>query len=177
MRKRERGLTLVELVVAAAIVAGLMLVAGPAYERFLAYYRLRSHAQALAAALNVARSEAIKRNYRVNLCKSRDLASCDHADGFEVGWILHVDADGQGQPDPGERPLRAEPRAPEGMTIRGNGPVADFVSYTPMGHARKLNGALQMGTFTVCSPGLSAIEVVLAHSGRIRIVNTTHPCG
>jgi len=32
-----------------------------------------------------------------------------------------------------------------------------------------LNGALQMGTFTVCKPGRRAVEVVLVASGRVRI--------
>ncbi len=171
----QTGFSLVELMLTLVLFAGLMLVAGPAYERFLAYYQLRSYAQALAGSLNHARSEAVKRGLRVNVCASADLKSCGKV-GFEAGWLLHADPDNQGQPDPGERPLRAEPRAPPGLTIRGNGPVADFVSYTPFGHARRPNGALQMGTFTVCSPGLSAVQVVLAHSGRVRIVNTSSAC-
>ena len=174
--RAPRGFSLVELTLALAILGATLLYAGPAYEQFLAYYRLRSHAQALAGSLNLARSEAVKRGLRVNVCQSVDLASCSHGAGFEAGWLLHVDADNQGQPDPGDRPIRAEPHAPKGITIRGNAPVADFVSYTPLGHARRPNGALQMGTFTVCSPGLAGVEVVLAHSGRVRIVNTSTPC-
>jgi hypothetical protein len=45
-----------------------------------------------------------------------------------------------------------------------------------MGHARMLNGALQMGTFTVCRHGRKAIDVVLAHSGRVRIARTSAIC-
>ena len=39
-----------------------------------------------------------------------------------------------------------------------------------------LNGALQMGTFTVCKRGRLAIDVVLANSGRARIQKTAVPC-
>lgn len=166
-----------ELIVALVIGTGLLLLAVPTYDHFLAYYRLRSQAQALAGALRLAQSEAVKRGLRVNVCKSADRAACADDGGYEAGWLLHTDPGGQGQPDPDDGVLRAEPAAPPGITIRGNGPVSDFVSYTPFGHARRLNGALQMGTFTVCSPGLSAVEVVLAHSGRVRVATTSTPCG
>jgi hypothetical protein len=33
-----------------------------------------------------------------------------------------------------------------------------------------------MGTFVLCKPGLNAIHVVLANSGRARIVRTAIPC-
>ena len=174
---RPRGLTLLELVIALCIATGLTLLAGASYNEFMALYRLRSQAQALASALRLAQSEAVKRGLRVNVCKSLDRLSCADDGGYETGWLLHVDIGGQGQPDADEGVLRFEPPAPPGMTIRGNGPVSDFVSYTPLGHARRLNGALQMGTFTLCSPGQSAVEVILAHSGRVRIVGTSTPCG
>ena len=46
------------------------------------------------------------------------------------------------------------------------------MSYTSLGHARMLNGALQMGTFTVCRSGQRALHVVLANSGRVRTERT-----
>ena len=110
-RRPDRGWTLIELTVAVAIVAATLLLAGPAYERFLAHYRLRSHAHALANALNIARSEAVKRGLRVNVCQSADLATCNHGGGFESGWLLHVDADNQGQPDPGENGCGSDEQA------------------------------------------------------------------
>jgi len=50
------------------------------------------------------------------------------------------------------------------------------VSYTPLGRARMLNGALQMGTFTLCRSGQNALEIVLANSGRVRVVKTGDRC-
>jgi type IV fimbrial biogenesis protein FimT len=60
--------------------------------------------------------------------------------------------------------------------VRGNHPVADYVSYTSLGHARMLSGALQMGTLVVCKPGQSALQVVLANSGRARVQPTSQRC-
>jgi len=172
----QRGFTLLEMLVSLAIVALIGLFAVPAYGQFLAYYRLHSEAQLLAWALQTARSEAIKRNMRVNVCKSVDLRQCTKAGGYEGGWIIHPDPGGTGAADPDEPIIRVEPKAPTGITIRGNSPVADRVSYTPYGHPRLLNGGLQMGTFTLCAPGLDAVHVVLANSGRLRIENTKILC-
>ncbi|MEO9136354.1 MAG: type IV fimbrial biogenesis protein FimT, partial [Casimicrobiaceae bacterium] len=69
-----------------------------------------------------------------------------------------------------------ERRAAPGITIRGNRPVADYVSYTSFGHARRFDGALQMGTFTVCRPGHRARKVILANSGRARIEASPDGC-
>ena len=176
-KRSSRGFTLSEATVALAIFAFLTALGVPAYGNFLSYYRLHSEAQFLAWALQVARSEAIKRNVRVNVCKSFNRTTCAKSGGFEAGWLIHPDPGRTGQPDDDDPPIRIEPHAPQGITIRGNKPVADLVSYTPYGHPRLLNGGLQMGTFTLCSPGLDAVQLVLANSGRIRIENTHERCG
>ncbi|MGE5740074.1 MAG: type IV fimbrial biogenesis protein FimT, partial [Betaproteobacteria bacterium] len=66
--------------------------------------------------------------------------------------------------------------AAPGITIRGNRPVADYVSYTSLGYARRTDGALQMGSFTVCRTGHKARRIVLANSGRARLERTTEAC-
>jgi type IV fimbrial biogenesis protein FimT len=173
---RDAGFTLLEAVVVLAILALVTGFGVPAYGKYLRWYRVQSEAQALVWALQLARSEAIKRNTRVNVCKSIDRTSCSKGGGFEAGWLIYADPGGIGQPDTNDRPIRIEPAAPDGITIHGNKPVADLVSYTAYGHPRLLGGGLQMGTFTVCRPGVDAILVVLANSGRVRIENTADPC-
>jgi type IV fimbrial biogenesis protein FimT len=54
--------------------------------------------------------------------------------------------------------------------------VADYVSFTSLGHARRHDGALQMGSFTVCRAGEDALKVVLANSGRVRVDTTREVC-
>jgi len=175
-RTRDAGFTLLEAVAAVTILALVTGLVVPAFGKYLRWYRLQGEAQALVWALQFARSEAIKRNTRVNVCKSADRISCSKGGGFETGWIIHADPGGAGQPDADDPPIRIEPAAPDGITIRGNKPVADLVSYTAYGHPRLLGGGLQMGTFTLCRPGVDAIHVVLANSGRVRIENTADPC-
>jgi type IV fimbrial biogenesis protein FimT len=171
---RVRGFTLVELVLVLAIAAILAGLALPTCRDFLADYQVRNHAERLAGNMNVARAEALKRGHRVNLCKSVDRRSCAPAGAWEDGYVVHADVDRDG--DAGSVPLRVEGPAVAGVTIRANRPVADYVSYTGDGVARLVRGGLQMGTFTVCRSGRRALDVVLAHSGRVRIQRTAFVC-
>ena len=138
-------------------IAGLLVsLALPVYGDWIADYQVLNHAQLLAGTMNIARAEAVKRGQRVNLCKSADRVQCARWGGWEAGYIIHVDSDRDGALDAGERAFRVEGPASPGITIRGNRPVADYVSYTSLGTARLLNGGLQMGTITVCKSGRRA---------------------
>lgn len=173
----RRGFSLVELLIALTIVGVLALAAGPTYRNWIAAQQLANHAYFLAGTLNQARSEAIKSGYRVNLCKTRDRHQCTgDAGGWELGWILYIDENQDGEIGPDEAVIRAEGPPGNGITVQANRPVADYVSYTSLGHARMLSGALQMGTFVVCKPGQDAIQVVLANSGRARVQTTRQRC-
>lgn len=171
------GFSLIELLIAVGIVGLLVLAAGPSYRSWIAAQQLANHAHFLAGTLNQARSEAIKSGYRVNLCKTRDGEQCaDDGSGWELGWILFIDENQDGEISAGETVIRTLGPPGNGITVRGNRPVADYVSYTSLGHARMLSGALQMGTFVVCKPGQDALQVVLANSGRARVQTTRQRC-
>ena len=165
----QRAFTLVELLIACVVAGVLLLAAGPAYRDWIASQQLANHAHFLVDRLHQARSESIKSGYRVNLCKSRDGKQCSDAGGWESGWIMYVDENQNGEVDEGEPVIASDPAATNQITVSGNKPVEDYVSYTSLGHARMLSGALQMGTFVVCKPGQTALHVVLANSGRVRI--------
>lgn len=173
---RKRGWTLVELLIGLAIAALLVVLGLPFYGEWIADYQVLNHAQLLAGTMNIARSEAVKRGRRVNLCKSADRQQCVAAGGWEAGYVVHVDSDRDGAVDAGEAALRVEGPATPGITMRGNRPVDDYVSYTSLGTARLLNGGLQMGTITVCKSGRRAIDVILANTGRARIQRTAWVC-
>ncbi len=170
------GFTVVELMIALAIGAVLLLMAVPSYRAWIADVEVRHHVQALVEALSLARAEAIKRNGRVNLCHSADGLQCADAGSWETGWLVYGDANHNGELDDDETVIRVEGPAKPGITVRGNRPVEDYVSYTAVGHTRMINGALQMGTFTVCRPGHNAVDVVLANGGRVRVNRTKLPC-
>jgi len=171
-----RAFTLLELLITLAVFGTLLALGTPAYSSWIAAQQLANEAHSLAGTLQLARSEAIKHGYRVNVCKSRDRVRCTDAGGWDSGWLMYVDENHDGQLDDDEIVLHSEGPAPDGISVRGNRPVEEYVSYTNLGHARLLNGGLQMGTFVVCKSGQNALKVVLANSGRPRIDRTREPC-
>lgn len=175
-RPPAHGFTLIELAIVIAILAVLFAMALPSYAGWMADAEVANTANQLAEAMNLARSEAIKHGGRVSLCKSSDRRRCSTQGGWESGWLVFLDDDGNGQADTGEAVVQTAPPSRPGITARANQPLAHYVSYTALGHARLLTGALQMGTFTVCKPGRRAYHVVLANSGRVRVERATELC-
>ncbi|HVP87624.1 MAG TPA: GspH/FimT family pseudopilin [Casimicrobiaceae bacterium] len=175
-RRTGAGFSLVELMIAVAIFALSLRFGMPAYGDWIASRKLANHAEYLVETLNLARSEAVKRGMRVNLCKSRDATQCDPHAKWESGWVMFADENRDGQMEATENFIRHEGPPGDGITVAANGPLKDYVSYTSYGYARMLNGALQMGTFVVCKSGQNAIHIVLANSGRARLVRTPQPC-
>ncbi|HTS23776.1 MAG TPA: GspH/FimT family pseudopilin [Casimicrobiaceae bacterium] len=173
---RCTGLSLLELLAAIAIFSLVLGFGVPSYRDWIAARQLANHAEYLVETLNQARSEAVKRQSRVNLCKSIDGRQCAAAGSWSAGWIMFEDDDHDGNIDAAERIIRLAGPAGNGITVTANHPLESYVSYTNFGYARLLNGALQMGTFVVCKPGQQAIDVVLANSGRVRLSRTRRPC-
>ena len=172
----SRAFTLVEMLVAVAIVATLLAAGGPAFYNWLAQYELTNHTKHLAETMMRARTDAVRTSERVSLCKSPDQRQCADSGTWEGGFIVFVDENENGRLDEGERIIGIDGPAPRGITITANRPLDDYVSYTSLGRARMLNGALQMGTFTLCRRGQRAMHVVLANSGRVRTERTTTIC-
>lgn len=84
----ERGFTLIEMMVALAVMAILLSIAVPSFNDALLGTRLGAQANNLAAGATTARSEAIKRNATVTMCVSTDGTTCADSGGWEQGWIV-----------------------------------------------------------------------------------------
>ena len=81
LREGQFGFTLIELMITLAISAILLSVAAPAYQSFIGSTALTTATNDLVAALNMARSEALKRDGQVSL-RAADIVSDDFADGY-----------------------------------------------------------------------------------------------
>lgn len=173
---RSAAFTLVELTITLALAGLLAGIALPAFHGWLAATQLTNHAKSIAESMTRARTEAIRRGHRVNLCKSPDRRQCTSRGGWDAGYIVYVDINRDGQVSDAESVLGIEGHAPAGVTVEANKPLENYVSYTSLGHARMLNGALQMGTLTVCRSGQRALHIVLAGSGRVRVERAASRC-
>lgn len=150
----SRGLTLIELMIAVAIVAILMAVAAPSFEQAINGNRLGSAAGEISGALQLARSEAIRSNRRVVLCRSVNGSDCSATSATWDGWIVFVDTDGDGARGGAEPIIKAAvidaplqllsspalTAAGESFTFRGDGT------------ARNAAGQLMNASLAVCLP-------------------------
>src|SRR5574337_190844 len=100
------GLSMVELLVALAIFSLLLGLGVPSYGQWIAARELANHAEHLAATLMQARSEAVKRQVRVNVCKSADGRQCATAGSWSAGWITFADANRDGSIEEPESVIR-----------------------------------------------------------------------
>jgi type IV fimbrial biogenesis protein FimT len=173
---KQHGLSLVESVVTLGVVAGSLQFAVPAVQDWLQSASLNAASQELYTDLQIARTEAIKRNRRVALCKSADGASCSNEGGWEQGWIVFDDENNNGKRDAGEEVVRRREALGSALRVRGNQMVADYISYTPLGATKSRTGAFQAGTVVVCrfsgTPTPSR-EVVINAIGRPRMQRAT----
>lgn len=103
MKTEQHGLTLIELVVAMAVLAIAVTMVIPAMGEFVSRNRMAAQANELVAATQLARSEAIKRGTAVNLCARSavqavctDAAAgagncvCSETANWENGWFIYV---------------------------------------------------------------------------------------
>ncbi len=88
LRSRHAGFTLVELIVTMGVVGILALVAAPNMSTMMNASRVSAAASELTSSLQLARSEAIRRNTRVTVCASSNGTSCDNSAAW-ARWIVH----------------------------------------------------------------------------------------
>lgn len=168
-----RGHSLIELLVVLAITAMLATQAVPSLITLVASLQLRSAANTLVQDLSLARSEAIKRNGRVVICKSQSGRACESVAGWGAGWLIFLDLDNDGQLGPQDLLIRQQAGFAQALVFHANTPVANYVSYTPLGTSRYVSGGIQAGMFTVCqqSPDATqARDIYLSSTGRTRVV-------
>lgn len=83
-----RGFTLLEMMVTVAVAAILVTLAVPSFNEAMLGSKLNTQANNFVATVQLARSEAIKRNAPITLCASSNGTSCAATADWGVGWIV-----------------------------------------------------------------------------------------
>jgi type IV fimbrial biogenesis protein FimT len=103
---RARGFTLIELMVTVAVLAIVLSLAAPSFASLMASNRMSTQTNEFIGALNLARSEALRRAQPVTLL------SADN-DNYSRGWTVFPDLNGNGA-------AASATDAADGLPIREN---------------------------------------------------------
>lgn len=129
--KYRRGFTILELMIGLTLVAILLGLAVPSFREFTRNNRVTAAQNDLVTSLNLARSEALRRNRAVSVCASSDGASCASAADWEMGWMAFTDRGTAGTLDSDDQLLQFWPGPGNDIDIESAGSA--FVRYGATG--------------------------------------------
>jgi type IV fimbrial biogenesis protein FimT len=141
-RLKTAGFSLVEMLTTMSILAILLVVASPGLASLTSANALSSAQSELAAAMMMARGEAMKRGTQVGLTATAPIAGNE----FTGGWTVFVDSNGNGLYDVGELVVRQQP------AYRSNVQISTSNGTTTLAfNSRGFLVPSSLVTFTLCS--------------------------
>lgn len=156
----SQGFTLIELLIVIAIIGITLALAVPSFQSLIDSNRLTTSANGLVSALQLAKSEAIKRNRLVIVSKNNT---------WEDGWVVFADDNQNNLKDVAELTIGSFDGLNAGFTVNPTNGYSNRVIYRPDGRSTTF------GSFDFCSSANTADfrSVVIAATGRVRIETPT----
>lgn len=158
----NRGFSLLELMVALAVLGVLLAIGVPAFGSLIDNQRMDSSVSSLLRSINYARTEAIRRNRHITLAPV--------GGDWNNGWLTFIDGNHNGVPDPGDVVLQTEYPA-RNQRLDANANIASYLRYNAQGESELLNGGFQSGTFSFCprQPEHEGRRLIINRIGRARV--------
>ena len=167
-RQWQSAYSLIEILATLSIVSILASSAAPLFTGILMNNKAASISNELITALQIARSEAVKRNQDVTLCKSSDSLSCGGS--WSDGWIIFSDNDHDRHLDTDDGDTLIYTKEFKGLLfdISWNAFRSDnYIQYNSQGTIHSNNG-----TFKLCPPDNNvnyARAIIINRVGRARV--------
>lgn len=167
----QRAYTLLEILTVLLIIGVLMAIAVPSYRDVAVAQRLTAAASDIAAALQLARAEAIKRQTRVAVCEQPVRVVCPAENSWRSGWIVAADDNYDRAWNADDSIVREFSQDYPTLEIYASrrGPLVFYPDGRSPGSTT---------TVTVCHRGSDNIrQVILNNAGRVRIERSTRDAG
>lgn len=175
-----RGFTLVELAITLVVLSVLMAIGAPLFTEVINSSRLTSNANEIVAALQTARSEALRRNAPTSFCQSSNGATCSNVATWQ-GWLVFADVNGNTLPEAAEIVRSGVIEAPVQL-IPSNNVTLARITFRADGLAYAGNNLLD-ANIRICqpvtNPDNNARDVNIVVGGRIAVrapVNAAGAC-
>ena len=171
---RNKGFTLLELMTAVAVLGVLLAIGVPSFNATLRANRLVAVTNDLVTALNIARSEAVKRGQGVSVCAANSaLNDCSGTTAWDQGWIVFSDdsdtsGNTAGQLDGSDSPLQVYSPAESGYSVAPTSPTT--LTYLRFQRSGKLDSTALSTTLKLTPPdctGNGARQIAIGNTGRI----------
>jgi type IV fimbrial biogenesis protein FimT len=176
-RFRPWGFTLLEALVVLAVLGVLLSLAVPSLSNLVDKHRLQAQAEGLLASLQLARSEAIRRQQPITVCPRADQV-CDANAAWDKGWLVFADANHNARYDEGEGLIEAHEPMPAKVLVGVTSTVKGYFSYGPEGRSKSTSGAFMAGSWRFCQNTSSQGWRVVSNAlGKPRLETyTATPC-
>lgn len=164
-----KGFTLTELIVVVAILAIVAAFAAPSMKDFLVRNSMGAATSQFVSAINLAKTEALRRNQSVSLCASSDGGSCN-TENWGSGWVAFVDKDSNGAIDATDTIIKSGSAINSSLQVSENGLASPgLVVFLP-------DGSISASfTMTFCVSGYNGYTVKVDRPGSV-LRGTTDVC-
>lgn len=166
--RKEQGFSIVELMTILTIVAIVLAIGIPGFITMIQNQKLTTTANALFAAVNLTRSEAIHRGTRVDLVPAGDGSS------WQNGWVVFVDENNDQHPDADETIIFSHPAVDRDMLIAANftDSKVQYLAYNGTGRTRtNANSQTSQSGNWRLDLGSQSRKIVVNFMGRPRVCN------
>lgn len=167
-----KAFTLIEFIITMAVAAIFIMVAVPGFYNVMQNNKITSMTNQLAASINYARLEAIKRGYRVSVCSAADasLSTCGTAAQWSQGWMVFNDPDNDNIIDAVTDLVKVSEAVPSNMVITANSNIISFD-----GSGFLLSVPITISLSALDCTGLNARVLSVTSSGRLTVARTQCP--